>query len=59
MKPRNVRRLFRTIKKIVEYTKKVLTNTFFGDIISIVESIRDATVCGSVGIGRRARLRIL
>ncbi len=50
---------FSNNKKYCRIFKKVLTNTYDSDIIAIVESIRDAAVCGSVGIGRRARLRIL
>ena len=48
------------IKKL----KKVLTDENHSDIIFFVESLKQqkrkhSMVCGSVGIGRRARLRIL
>ncbi len=46
-------------KKCKKNEKKVLTGVIQGAIITIVESLSDSMVCGSVGIGRRARLRIL
>ena len=49
----------KTVNFSTKFWKIVLTGVISRAIISIVESLSDSAVRGSVGIGRRARLRIL